>query len=94
MNLNLDFKKLKPAMLLRWLQLAKPYLVGLALISVFGYTAYTVNQAVNVTPATVAATTKPVTFDKTTLDSLKNLTNVPDQVPQTALGKSDPFSNN
>lgn len=89
-KLNLQFK---PAAIIAWLKNAQPYLVGVALIGVFGYTAWSVNQALNTPPAEVAVPAAAVTFDKTTLASLKALTSVNDQVPSIPLGKSDPFGN-
>ena len=96
MNMNLDLKSLKvnPAVILPLLKRARAAIVGVVLIGVFGYTAYAVNAALNVTPAVVPATPVGISFDKGTLDSLKNLTPVPDTVAPASLGKSDPFGTN
>ena len=95
MKLDLDFgpqlKKILP--ILRRLE---PYLFGLLLISVFGYTAYVVNAATNVKPAAAPETVAPVksskiTFDKTTIESIKKLQVVDGGVDTGDLGKHDPF---
>ena len=53
MNMNLDLKSLKvnPAVILPLLKRARAAIVGVVLIGAFGYTAYAVNAALNVTPA-------------------------------------------
>jgi hypothetical protein len=98
MNLNakLDLSKFKltPQTVLPMLVKARPYLIGISLIAVFGYTAYIVNAALNVTPAAGLPASVGVSFDKTTLNSLKNLTTVPTTIPPASLGKTDPFGNN
>ncbi len=89
MNLKLNFN---PKTILPALQRARPYLIGILLISVFGYTAYVVNQALNVT-AVETASNPPVTitFDKPTIEAIKNLSVVSGQVSPGELGKDDPF---
>jgi len=94
MNLNfkldLDYKKLLPM-----LRMAQPYLVGLALIGVFAYTAYVVNAALNVRPAAPGSISSepPITikFDKKTINSLKSLKVVQGEVPTGSLGTNNPF---
>ncbi len=73
MNLNLkldgDYKKYLPL-----LRQAQPYIFGLVLIGVFGYTLVQVNAALNVKAAqtTAAATTaSKIKFDKSTIDAVK-----------------------
>jgi hypothetical protein len=90
MKLDLDYKKWLPL-----LRQAQPYVFGLLLVGVFGYTAYVVNMALNVKPdttpsATVNAAAK-ISFDKTTIQALKDLEVVQGTVDTGALGKSDPF---
>ncbi len=88
LDLNFNYKQI-----LVYLRLAEPYLVGAALIGVFGYTAFFVNAALNVKPA-ATATIAPgvkISFDKTTVESVKNINVVSGQVPMVNIGKSDPF---
>ncbi len=71
----------------------KTALIGIALIGVFGYTAYLVNGATNVKSDSPGAVAGPkITFDKATLKSLANRNNVPDQTPLGTLGKPDPMA--
>jgi hypothetical protein len=91
MKLELKFN---PAIVLPILRVAQPYIVGIALISVFAYTAYSVNSALSVTPIPVAEKPIGISFDKKTLDSLSTLVGVPATIAQTQVGKSDPFGNN
>lgn len=92
MNLKLD---LNLATALPILRKAQPYVFGLALIGVFGYTAYVVNAALNTQPQTAVpvstATATKITFDKTTISKLKQLSSVSGDVPTGDLGSSDPF---
>jgi hypothetical protein len=94
MNMNLKLS-LNPKALMKALRLAQPYLFGAALVAVFAYTAYVVNGAMNVMPAPRAAdsgsSTTKITFDKKTIEALKNLDNVSGAVPAGALGSEDPF---
>lgn len=89
-DLKFDFKHWLP--LLRKFQ---PYIFGLLLIGVFGYTALVVNAALNVKQdANAPLAPDPaakVTFDKATIDAVKKLNVVPGSVPTGELGKSDPF---
>ena len=93
MNLNLslkpeDLKKLLPVLLK-----LQPYLLGAALIGIFGYTAYEVNAALNVQPGTAPASTQAkITFDQSTINSLKTLQAVGGDVPTGTLGSSNPFN--
>jgi len=90
MNISLkpeDLKKLLPL-----LRQAQPYLVGIALIGVFAYTALVVNAAVNTKASTATIATEPkISFDKGTIDSLKSLQGVPGTVTTGALGGGSPF---
>ena len=86
--------KFNPATILPILKVAQPYIIGVALIGVFGFTAYSVNSALNVTPIAVAAKPVGISFDKKTLDSLKSLVGAPGTIAPTQVGKSDPFGNN
>lgn len=88
MNIKFDYKQI-----LSYLRQAEPFLVGVALIGIFAFTAYFVNAALNVKPATTATTAAyaKVTFDKTTVQSIKSINIISGQVPATDLGKSDPF---
>jgi hypothetical protein len=95
MNMNLKFN-LDPKTILPMLRKAQPYIVGILLIGVFAYTAYVVNQALNVAPAAAPSATIPkvsISFDKKTIDSVKSLNVVSGQVPASNLGKTDPFGN-
>ena len=86
-NLN-DLKRLLPL-----LKKAETPFVGLALIAVFGYTAYIVQLSVNVKGEAPTASKIVIKFDQQTLDSLKNRTTVDGSTPLGILGKSDPFGN-
>jgi hypothetical protein len=96
MNLKLDLSEIKKYLPL--LQRIQPFVVGLALIGVFAYTAYVVNGALNVKPSETPlavdpkhpATTK-ITFDKNTIEAVKKLNVVQGDVPVGGLGKDDPF---
>jgi hypothetical protein len=90
MKLDLDYKKLLP--ILRQLQ---PYIFGMILIGVFGYTALIVNTALNVkadvTEPVAADPAAKISFDKPTIEAVKKLDVVQGNVPIGDLGKSDPF---
>ncbi len=92
MNLkfDLDYKKLVPGLLK-----LEPYLFGLALIGVFGYTAFVVNQSLNVkaseNAAAPASASAKISFDKKTIEAIKKLDVVGGDVPSGDLGKDDPF---
>lgn len=91
--MKMKFKlKFDPKTILPALQLAKPYLIGALLIGVFGYTAYAVNDALNVTPAAAPTPSPRVTFDKATITAIKNLNVVSGQVPSGDIGKDNPFA--
>jgi hypothetical protein len=89
-KLDLDYKKWLPI-----LRKAQPYVYGVVLVGVFGYTAVTVNNALDVKPDPAAETAKSaaakVSFDKKTIEVLKNLDVVQGTVPTVDLGSSDPF---
>lgn len=90
--MKMKFKlKISPKTILPALQLAKPYLIGAFLIGVFSYTAYIVNDALNVQPAPAAKVAPRVTFDKATITVIKNLNVVSGQVPSGDIGKDNPF---
>jgi hypothetical protein len=84
MNLKLDLnmQTLKSALVVA--RKAQAAIYGLLLIGVFGYSAYIINAAVNVAPAstqtTITALPK-VTFDKATMDTIRNRDKVDSSVP-------------
>lgn len=84
--------KFNPKTILPALLLAKPFLIGAFLIGVFGYTAIVVNEALNIQPATATKTVSTVTFDKPTINAIKNLDVVSGQVPSGTIGKDNPFT--
>jgi len=93
LKLNLDLKTILP--MLRTLQ---PYIFGLALIGVFGYTAWAVNETLNAKASTAPVAVGPknpapvkITFDKATIEAVKKLDVVGGEVSSGDLGKSDPF---
>jgi hypothetical protein len=95
-NMNLDLSKVDVKQVLAIARRAQVYVFGLLLICAFAYTAYVVNGALNVQanpaaadPATQKKST--ITFDKATIEGLKNLSSVPGDVPRGNLGTSDPF---
>jgi len=91
--MKMKFKlKFNPKTVLPMLQRAKPYLIGAFLIGVFSYTAFIVNDALNVNPAPAAKSAPRVTFDKTTITAIKNLNVVSGQVPNGDFGKDNPFT--
>jgi hypothetical protein len=101
MNLNFSLKPEDLKKLLPVLRRAEPYLFGAALIAVFAYTAWVVNGTLNVkaaetTPATATdpakAAASKITFDKNTIEVVKNLNVVKGEVPVGELGKDDPFN--
>jgi hypothetical protein len=94
MNFKLSFKPDDLKKVLPVLRMLQPYVVGLALIGVFGYTAYSVNAAMNVQPAKPAPSDKSaaaITFDKKTIQNLEQLQAVSGDVPNITLGQSNPF---
>jgi len=92
MSLNLSLKPQDLKKLLPVLRKAQPYLVGIVMIGVFAYTAWVVNAALNVKPSTATTAAPPkISFDKATIDSLKNLQAVEGTVPTGTLGSGSPF---
>jgi DMSO/TMAO reductase YedYZ molybdopterin-dependent catalytic subunit len=94
MNLKLELNAQTLKAMLPLLQKAQPIIYGLLLIGVFGFTAYTVNRALNVQAAAGAASVKPlprITFDKKTITALQTLNKVGGEVPLGNLGANDPF---
>jgi hypothetical protein len=85
-KLNFNSKTILPVLLQ-----AKPYIIGVFLISVFGYTAFVVNAALNVQSTTATTPAPRVTFDKATITAIKNLDVVSGQVPTVTIGKDNPF---
>lgn len=93
MNLKLELNANSIKALLPALKKAQVPIYGLLLIGVFGYTAYTINNALNVKPAGTQSAVKAlpkITFDKATMDSLHNRETVSGDVPLD-LGTTDPF---
>lgn len=90
LKLNLDFT---PANLLKLLGKFGPSLLGLALVGLFGYTGWVVNEAFNTKPAETTASSPPpkIIFDKTAIQTIKGLEVVPSQVAPTAIGTNNPF---
>lgn len=93
MNLSLSLKPEDLKKLLPILRAAQPYIVGLVLIGIFAYTAVFVNAVMNVQPAASSPSSKDqaITFDKTTINALKQLQPVTGEVPKGSLGQSSPF---
>lgn len=94
MNLKLDLNAATIKALIPQLAKAQPLIYGLVLVGVFGFTAYEVNQALNVQPAAQQTAIKPlpkIVFDTKTIDSLKQLNKVTGEVPLGNLGGHDPF---
>lgn len=93
MNLKLDLNVKTLKAMLPMLRKAQPYLYGLALVGVFAYTAFALNQSINVTAAAKQTAVQPlpkITFYKNVIDSLKNRNVVNGDVPLN-LGTGDPF---
>lgn len=92
--------KLDPQSLMKLAKPMAPYLLAIAVVGVFGYTGWAINQAFQFDDQKVAAAAAPsgkpeakVTFDKKTVETVKNLRVVPGEVAPTDLGKTDPFGN-
>jgi hypothetical protein len=84
MNLKLDLNMQTLRAVLPVLRKAQAAIYGLLLIGVFGYSAYIINAAINVVPASTQATITAlpkVTFDKATIDALRNRNKVDSSVP-------------
>jgi hypothetical protein len=91
LSLNIDIKTL-----LAIARKSQVYVFGLALVAVFAYTSLVVDQALNVKaiPSAADSTLTPVpkiSFDKTTIKSLTQLSSVSGDVPTGNLGSDDPF---
>lgn len=93
--MNLDFKNINFKSMLPLVKRFGPMIMGLVLVGLFGYTGWVINGAFNVQPAAAPETSPAakITFDKKTVDYVKNLHVVPGQVAPADLGKSDPFGN-
>ncbi|HEX3082294.1 MAG TPA: hypothetical protein VHQ86_03500 [Candidatus Saccharimonadia bacterium] len=96
LKLNLDLKNLDLKKLLPVLKMLQPYLVGVALIAVFAYTSYVVNNALETKAdpnATAAQPAAPrIIFDQSAITTIKNLEVTQGQVPTGDLGTSNPFN--
>ena len=98
LNLNLDLKPEDLKKILPILWRYEAYIFGVILIAVFGYTAYVVNAALNVGPASTSSLPSPaskISFnskaDQETIQSLKSLQNVQGNVDSGSLGTTNPF---
>ena len=94
MNLKLDLSMQTLKDLVPVLRKAQPYIYGLLLVGIFGYTSYIINKALNVQPAATQTEVKAlpkVSFDKNAITALKKLNAVDGNVPLGDLGSSDPF---
>lgn len=91
LKLNLKLPKLSLDLVRRWL----PYVVSLALVAVFLYTALLVKSATTVeaSEATDAASHPVKPIDRQALNVVNNLLAVPVQPDLSNLGKSNPFGN-
>lgn len=87
-KLSLKFDK---EQIIPFLKRAEAPLVGLALIALFGYTAFVLQGVNKLQPEAPAETAKTIRFDAKTLESLQGRNNVPGQVDPGIIGKSDPF---
>ncbi|HEY2003786.1 MAG TPA: hypothetical protein VGH44_01570 [Candidatus Saccharimonadia bacterium] len=95
MNTNMKLELNAETLRALWpgLKKAQPYIYGVLLVGVFGYTAYVLNQAINVQPAntqTVIKSLPKVTFYQDAIDSLSKRTVVNGDVPLN-LGNGNPF---
>lgn len=89
LKLNLNLKQLLPI-----LSRVLPLVIGVALIGVFGCTAWIINGALNLTPGLATSTPQPkITFDKKTIQYVQSLKSVPGQTGVTSVGKTNPFGN-
>jgi hypothetical protein len=93
MNMKLELNMASLKALVPVLQKAQPYLFALVIVGAFGYTAYIINAALNVEAAESQTSIKAlpkITFDKKTMESLKNRDKVDSNVPLD-LGGANPF---
>jgi hypothetical protein len=91
LNMKLDLKSFRFTQ--AQLRRALPPVVGILLVALFAYTAFTIRAALTAVPNdSQTATTTVATFNKATIASIKALTVVPDQTNITNLGTSSPFS--
>jgi hypothetical protein len=93
-NLKLEINLNTIKELLPILGKAQGLIFGCAVVALFGYTAYIVNQAVNVQPAASQSVIQPlpkITFNNQTMNQLKTLNNVGGSVPLGSLGTNNPF---
>lgn len=93
MNLKLNWK-LNPRQILAKLSQGLPLIFGVALIGVFGYTAWLINGALNLKPSeTTTSAPTAIKFDQPTIQYVQGLKAVPGQTGVTAVGKPNPFGN-
>ncbi len=90
MNINLKLD-INLQTILPLLQKYTAPIVGFALIGLFGYTGWAINQAMNVQPAPITAAQNQIKFNKAAITELKSLQVVPGVVPAVPLGTSNPF---
>jgi uncharacterized membrane protein len=82
LKVEINMKSIKEGLAV--LRKAQATIYGLILVGVFGYSAFIINAAINVAPAATQSTIKAlpkVTFDKATMDSLRNRDKVDASVP-------------
>ena len=98
MNLNISFKPEDLKKMLPYVWQVQPYVFGVLLILIFGFTAYEVNSALNVTastqstlPSSAAKINFETKADQATISSLKSLQNVQGTVSTGNLGTANPF---
>ncbi len=93
MNLKLNFK-LNPRQILAKLSQVLPIIFGVALIAVFGYTAWLINGALNLKPSELTnSAPAAIKFDQATIKYVQSLKAVSGQTGVTAVGKPNPFGN-
>jgi hypothetical protein len=94
LNLSLDMDSIKKLLPLLWK--IQPYFVGILLIGIFGFTAYEVNNALNVKPVAIGvsstSSSAKIVFNQATINSIKTLQPVGGDVPTGTLVTSDPFN--
>jgi hypothetical protein len=92
-NLKLELNADTVRAMLPMLRKSLPSVVGLALVGVFGYTAYELNAAINVQPSASQSTLTPlpaVSFSQKVISSLQNRDSVNGTVP-VDLGTNNPY---
>jgi Kef-type K+ transport system membrane component KefB len=92
LKIELDLNTLKQV--LQVLAKAQVLIYGVAVVAIFGFTAYSVNQALNAQPASAQSVIQPlpkISFNNKTMSQLKSLNNVGGSVPLGSLGTNNPF---